>query len=123
MTGRAAVVDCGAQAGQTQIDVSDATSPLAAGLASVIDSNATAARLSWGLPGPEAAIVARLAPGAAVGPLPVIFAYQTGSAMVGLVAPGRRVGFFADPIAAASLTTAGRALLDAAVIWSAGLGR
>jgi subtilisin family serine protease/fibronectin type 3 domain-containing protein len=123
MTGPAADVDFGGQAGQTQIDVSDATSPLAAGLASVIDSNATAARLSWGLPGPEAAIVARLAPGAAVGPLPVIFAYQTGSAMVGLVAPGRRVGFFADPIAAASLTTAGRALLDAAVIWSAGLGR
>jgi len=41
--------------------------------------------------------------------------------MFGLNAPNRRVGFFLDDGAAASLTPSGRALLDAAMRWAAGL--
>ena len=123
LTGPTANVDFGGSANRTQIDVVDATHPLAAGRSALLASNTSAALHGWGVPGPEATIIARLPPGSPEGPLPSIFAYQTGSAMVGLVAPARRVGFFADATAAASLTSDGRALLDAAVIWTAGLGR
>jgi hypothetical protein len=40
--------------------------------------------------------------------------------MPGLAAPGRRVGFFLEDATAASLTTEGGALLDAAVRWATG---
>ena len=49
-----------------------------------------------------------------------IFAYEKGSIMPGLVAPGRRVGFFLEDATAASLTTQGRALFDAAMRWVTG---
>ena len=45
---------------------------------------------------------------------------SAGAGMVGLTAPGRRVGFFLHDTTAASLTTSGRALLDAALRWATG---
>ena len=40
--------------------------------------------------------------------------------MVGLTAPGRRVGFFLHDTTASSLTTSGRSLVDAALRWATG---
>ena len=49
-----------------------------------------------------------------------IFAYERGGGMVGLTAPGRRVGLFLHDTTAAALTTSGRALVDAALRWATG---
>ncbi len=47
-----------------------------------------------------------------------IFGYEAGAQMVGLTAPARRVGFFADQAAVQSFTAEGWALFDAAIEWA-----
>jgi hypothetical protein len=47
-----------------------------------------------------------------------VFAYPTGTMMVGRTAPAKRLSFFAHNNAAANLTADGLKLLDAAVDWS-----
>jgi subtilisin family serine protease len=49
-----------------------------------------------------------------------IFGYEAGAQMVGLAAPARRVGFFADQEAVRSFTAEGWALFDAAIEWASG---
>ncbi len=49
-----------------------------------------------------------------------IFGYEAGAQMVGLTAPARRVGFFADQEAVRTFTAEGWALFDAAVEWASG---
>ena len=103
--------------GQTQVSIVNAAHPLAAGLSGTVAAVSPAANFTWGIPNANAAVVARPIgqPGRAA-----IFAYEKGASMPGLVAPGRRVGFFLEDATASSLTTQGRALFDAAVRWSTG---
>jgi hypothetical protein len=77
----------------------------------------TAKTFSWGRPNGNAAVVARS--GDATSPA-VIFGYAKGAAMPGLVAPGRRMGFFLSNTTAGALTTNGWSLFDAAVRWAGG---
>jgi hypothetical protein len=107
----------GTTTGQTQVAIVNAAHPLAAGLTGTVGVVSPAAVFSWGVPNANAVIVARppSQPGQAS-----VFAYEKGVSMPGLVAPGRRVGFFLEDATASSLTTQGRALFDAAVRWSTG---
>jgi glucose/arabinose dehydrogenase len=117
MTGPTSGTHYGTMTGQTQVAIVNAAHPLAAGLSGTVNVTTGAANVSWGVPNANATTVARPVgqPSRAV-----IFAYEKGSIMPGLVAPGRRVGFFLEDATAASLTTQGRSLLDAAVRWATG---
>jgi hypothetical protein len=116
MTGPVSGTDFGSLASQTQVNIIDPTHPLARALSGLRSASSTAGTYNWGVPGAEAAVVGLLASGTRAS----LFGYQVGSPMVGLTAPGRRVGLFVDTIAAGSFTPDGRSLFDAAVYWAAG---
>jgi hypothetical protein len=88
--------------------------PMAAGHAGLVAVVDPAQKLIWGVPSRDAAIVATLPsdPRRAT-----MFAYPAGAAMVGLVAPAKRVGWLAGRDAAAAFTATGWALFDAAIRW------
>jgi glucose/arabinose dehydrogenase len=106
----------GTQASQTQVAIVNAAHPLAAGLSgtATVSSSAT---FTWGVPNASAVVVARPPSNASRAS---IFAYERGAGMVGLTAPGRRVGFFLHDTTAAALNPSGRALVDAALRWATG---
>jgi hypothetical protein len=115
MTGGTEDTDYGV-AGGTQVDIADATHPLAATLSGTVSVVSAMANVGWGNPGAGAARIATLAgnPGRVA-----IFAYPKGTEMAAAVmAPARRVGFFALETAAARLTGAGVQLLAAAIDWA-----
>jgi hypothetical protein len=113
----AAAGSFGTAGGQTRLDILTPAHPLAAGLAGRVQVSTAATPFTWGKPGAGAVRVARL-PGNA-GRI-AVFGYERGAAMVGLAAPGRRVGLFLGDNAPASLTAQGWALFDAAVRWASG---
>ena len=117
LTGPTSGTHFGTMTGQTQVAIVNASHPLAAGLTGTVNVTSAAQNFSWGVPNANAVTVARppSQPTRAS-----IFAYEKGSVMPGLVAPGRRVGFFLEDATASSLTTQGRSLLDAAVRWVTG---
>lgn len=90
--------------------------PLAASLSGTVAVSSKPARMGWGAPGPDAITVGLPASGS---DQCVIFAYEAGAVMPGLVAPAKRAGFFLGPNAATNLTPAGWSLFDAAVEWVA----
>jgi glucose/arabinose dehydrogenase len=118
MTGPSLSSDYGAAANQRQLVMVTPSHPMAAGLSGTVTVTTAAANFSWGEPAATAVVIARLpgTPATRAG----IFGYEKGAAMVGLSAPGRRVGFFLGDKAAASLTSQGWALFDAAVRWASG---
>jgi hypothetical protein len=116
MTGVAST-GSGTQAGQSQLAITNPAHPLAAGLSGTSTVTGSAATFTWGVPNANAVVVARPPSNASRAS---IFAYERGIGMVGLIAPGRRVGFFLHDTTAASLTPSGRALVDAALRWTTG---
>jgi hypothetical protein len=102
----------------TDLTISEPTHPLAAGFSGTITVLAPGkGQYGFGVPGSAAVVVGTLVDepqGAA------IFAYEQGSAMFGLLAPARRVGYFLDIQASRRLTADGWTLFDAAVQWTAG---
>jgi glucose/arabinose dehydrogenase len=106
----------GTQAGQSQIAITNPAHPLAAGLSGTPTVSGSAT-FTWGVPNANAVVVARPPSNSSRAS---IFAYDRGIGMVGLTAPGRRVGFFLHDATAASLTTSGSALVDAALRWATG---
>ncbi len=102
---------------QDSIDIFNPTHPLAAGLSGTVQVYITADHLNWGVPAPSAITIARSVDG---NDRKVLFAYESGSNMVGVVAPARRVAFFHSAEGAAFLTPDGSALFDAAVAWVIG---
>ena len=89
---------------------------LAAGFSGRVALTTGPAQLSWGRAREDAIRIAVIegSPEKAA-----MFAYDRGSAMPGLVAPARRVGFFLFDQTALQLTPQGWALFDAAVRWCA----
>jgi glucose/arabinose dehydrogenase len=106
----------GTASGQTQLSIANPAHPLAAGLTGSVTVCPAGGTFAWGRPAATGAMVARL-PGS--GP-PAIFAYEKGVAMAGLIAPGRRVGFFPAGGTASALSSSGWRLFDAAVRWASG---
>ena len=94
----------------------NAAHPLAAGLSGTVTVS-SAATFTWGVPNANAVVVARPTSNATRAS---IFAYERGAGMVGLTAPGRRVGFFLQDTTGAALNPSGRALVDAALRWATG---
>src|SRR4029079_9837920 len=94
------------------------SSPLAAGLSGTVTVSTAADIFAQGSPTGSADVAARL-PGTSTAS---DFGYDTGAAMAGLAAPARRVGLFFTDNTAASFTTQGWALFDAAVTWARNAG-
>jgi PKD repeat protein len=100
------------------IGIVDASLPLAGGFG--VGSLSVAVppgTLKWGRPSASASLVGVL-PGQPAAY--TLFGYSKGSLMVGLTAPGRRVGWFGQADLPPVLTAEGWKLFDAAVRWAAG---
>jgi hypothetical protein len=94
MTGVAQGTDFENQQGQTQVLITNATHPMAAGLSGAVTVATSATGLAWGSPGAGAAKVASLA---ADSNRQVLFGYESGAPLVGgMSAPARRVGVVAQ---------------------------
>lgn len=106
----------GTFSGQTQLNITGAGHPLAAGLPNGLATVCTSGqKFSWAVPGANAVTVATLSSNAANA---LIFGYESGTAMVGLNAPARRLGFFFENSTASFLNANGLALFDAAINWA-----
>jgi hypothetical protein len=100
----------------TQVQIVTPSHALAAGLTGTIAVANSTGAIKWGKPAATAAKVATIVNQSTN---VTIFGYPTGTAMVGLSAPGRRVGWFASADLPQKLTTDGWKLFDAAVRWGA----
>lgn len=114
MTGTGAFSDFGNSNTSVAIDIQDATHPLAAGLQGTAIMSTLTTGLAWGIPNANALNIATLSDQPTSSG---IFAYEAGSAMVGLTAPARRMGFALRDGTAAGMTAEGWALFDAAICW------
>jgi hypothetical protein len=102
---------------QTSLEILAPQMALAAGLHGQVVVAGVPVRLNWATPPSNALSIASLVnqPDRLA-----VFAFETGSKMVGLTAPARRVGFFLDLRTANDLAPGGWALFDAAVTWALG---
>jgi hypothetical protein len=101
---------------QTNLNITNAGHPLAAGFPAGVRTVATAAGdFSWGEPGGSPIIIARLNDGSH----PCLYAYEAGATMNSGTAPARRVHLFLQNNTFASLNVDGLRLFDAAVRWAA----
>src|SRR5207249_3215778 len=115
-------------ASQTQIQIANATHPLAAGFpAGPLTILNPAQSVSYTDPNANAIIIARLAD-PTVGNSPVIFVFPKGTDMepdpttgAPFKAPEKRVGFFLNNDTFVNLTPEGLKLFDAAVQWTSGI--
>jgi hypothetical protein len=103
--------------GQTALDVVLPGHPLAAGLMGRVTVTSQPELYWWATLPPGATQIASLSGDAAKA---AIFAFEKGAQMPGGPAPARRVAFFTNEDAFPVLSTDGRALFDAAVLWAAG---
>lgn len=119
MTGPTWATDYGDADNQQNVVVLDAARghPLAAGLSGSVQVASTASKFVWGAPSAEAVRVATISGQSGQ---TAIFAYEAGANMVGMKAPGRRVGWFAGSNTPAALTANGWKLFDAAIQWAVG---
>jgi hypothetical protein len=116
MTHGDASVDYGSKQ-DTELVVLTPKEALAAGLRGRFAVATQEVALGWGLPAKSALKIA--APNREAGEAH-IFAYESGSKMISMAAPARRVGMFLTDNVAISLTDEGWRLFDAAVLWATG---
>ena len=126
MTGITSGTHYGSTASQTGITIftprlpslEGSAHPMAAGLSGTVTVYTSAQTVNWGVPGPGAENIAGITTD---GTKVTIFGYPAGATMVGMNAPGRRVGFFPEVTGPSVLTTAGTNLFKAAVNWAMSL--
>ena len=118
MTGPASNIDYGNYSSQTQITIQNPSHPLAAGFTGnvTVGSGGT---FAWGVGGSSSVNVGSAQ---AITSRSHIFAYDAGSAMFGMNAPARRVGFFLQSNTPQTLNSNGWALFDAAICWAMNCG-
>ncbi len=107
--------------GQTQLNVVNATHPLAGGLTAGVKTVSTApVDFSWGVPSSNAVVIATVADNPAQA---VIYGYDKDSFLIDGTtrAPARRVMFFMSDNAYATATAEATTLFDAAVAWASGI--
>ena len=107
--------DLGEQEMSSGLTVAMAMHPIAAGLTGNPGVVSTASSFGWGRP---AAAAQRIALIQGMANRVAIYAYAKGAMMVGLVAPARRVGFFAADGSARYLGPNGVRLFNAALDWA-----
>ena len=115
MTGPRRGSDFDWQGGTAPVELPLPAHPLSGGLAGLrSDLFEAGSDIGWARPGPDASKVAVLSSDRSRA---VYFAYEGGVAMVGRVAPRRRVGLFLDPAQVAESSEAAWTLVEAAVEW------
>lgn len=112
----AAAGQYGTTAGQTQIQINLAGHRLAAGLTGTQTVFNSGDPVSWGIVPSTALKIANQVGDATHA---VVFGYEAGTAMVGLNAPARRVGFYLGDAGPTKWTAQGSSLLRAALLWAA----
>jgi len=117
LTGATAGTDFGESKSQSDLSLLAVSSSLASGL--TVTTTISLQTFGWGKPGSSAIKVAALATNSN---RLAVFAYDKGKPMVGLDAPGRRVGWFAAKTTAQGLNANGWKLFDDAVKWAAAGG-
>jgi hypothetical protein len=116
VSGTASAGSTGASPGADSLDVQAAAGELSAGLSGTVKVFQSAQDVTYGVPGAQAILVAALTGQSTKWGC---FAYETGSQMIGLPAPARRVGFFFSQTSPSSMAPSGWRLFDAAVAWLA----
>jgi hypothetical protein len=109
--------DFGTLTKQTQVKITNAAHPMAAGLSGTVSVVITSGTFDWGKPNANAASIATAAKDTTK---TMIFGYTTGAVMPGLTAPARRVGLFMFDTSGGSFTANGGLLFDAAIKWATG---
>lgn len=109
-----ATKDFGTAARQTQLQIINATHPLAGGLTGTVTVYTASDSVNWGVPNANAAKVATVV-GAST--KIAVFGYSSGASMPGLVAPAKRVGLFMFDTSANHQSN-GWNLFDAAIAWA-----
>ena len=89
--------------------------PIASGLKGQVAVSSGLSTLQWGIPSPNANIIATLANDMTKA---TIFAYDAGVQMDGYLAPQRRVSFFAEEPVITELSREGEQLLESAILWT-----
>ena len=121
MTGNVDGTDRGTAVAQTDLEIVNATHPLAAGLTAGTKTVSTApVDFSFGVPNANAVVVANVAGNPAQA---VIYGYDEGAVLFDgtTPAPARRVMFFMSNNAFATATDDAKALFDAAITWASGI--
>jgi hypothetical protein len=113
LTGLNKNIDWGTQSNQQSISITD-TGPLSAGLSGNVQVAASNQLVRWGNPSSGAMVTSSVIGDASKA---TIFSYEAGAPMLGMTAPGRRVGFFFSNSIGETWTTNGQLLFDAAVAW------
>ena len=99
-----------------EVEIKTPEHPLAAGLTGRVAIGAANSALSWGVPGPNAVVVATLTDQANRA---TVFGYEEAVTMAqNQKAPARRVGFFAGNGLTDRLSAEGTKLFQAAAIWA-----
>jgi hypothetical protein len=113
MTGTVENTDYGQAGGQTELELSAVSHPLAAAL--TVPISTAAGTFSWGRPAQGAIAIGKIVGSSDhMG----IFAFEAGQALTSGVAPARRVGWVASGALPTTLTKQGWQLFDDAVNWS-----
>ena len=128
LTGSVQGTDYGEVTTSDELQVLDDQNTLSAGLRGTLNGStydhlvqvSTAGGRFWGVPSSSAVGLNGLPVALSTNTSQAaVFGYDTNATMVGLLAPARRVGFFADQATVRSFTAEGWALFDAAVDWAA----
>jgi thermitase len=109
----------GTTGGQISVNVVNSTHPLSAGFPSgPLTSFVSADTMTWGIPGTGAVKVATLTSDTNKA---IIFGYDKGTSMVGMTAPGRRVGFYVHDTSAVNIQNhwASAYFAKSAITWAA----
>ena len=114
MTGPTSGTDYGSAGSQTQVQINNSTHLITNGFIGNVSVMNNAQTFYWGSPN-SAASLATLTGESSKS---VIFAYDLGDQMVGMSAPGRRVGLFLNNNSATEMTPDGISLFEAAVNWA-----
>jgi RHS repeat-associated protein len=116
-TGTTSGTHFGIASGQTQLVITNASHPIAAGLSGTV-TVAASSSFAWGKPNSNAFVVARLT-GADTTRI-AVFGYEAGAVTQATNAPARRVGLFLSDTTATSVNSNGWRIFDAAVQWAVG---
>jgi hypothetical protein len=116
MTGTGAGTNYGTLSSQSKLTISNIGSPLAVGLTGSPTVASSNKELNWGKPSSSAIKVATAYSNSTRA---LVFAYEKGASMVGMNAPGRRVGFCMSNVGSNDLKPYIWEMFDAAVQWSA----
>jgi hypothetical protein len=115
MTNTAEGTDNGMYSAQTQINLTNSTHPLGAGLSGTQTLFTTPAEIGFGVPNANAVSAATLTANTTK---TALFGYEKGVSMFGITAPARRVGLFLRDLGPNQWNSTGAQLFESAITWA-----